>query len=486
MDLAKLIMFQARARENEPAVAFTGGVATYGMLARATLSAVGQLERAGIGAGAVIAIDVRNPFHHIVLILALGLRGIVSASVQTSFNTALSGLKPDAVLVDAHAKQPDDVSRIPVDENWFLIDPQTPPDFARLMALPGFSDENDVVRVIFSSGTTGVPKSTGFTSAALGRRLMHAAFLHGGGGIAGMRAMTLMGFSTVAGYMVAIGALASGGVVCLAGHPAEALHLIRMFRVSFFTLAVAQLEIVLRTLGNARPPDSLETVIVGGSKVPLELLTQARSRLCANVTFGYGTTETGTISHAPGSFLAFEEGAAGYVVPWVTLQAVDGDYKPLPPGAEGVFRVRTDEQAYYVADDPENRLLHRDGWFYPGDIGTVREDGLVVVTGRSVEVINRGGSIVAPDLVERVLLQFPGIREAAAFGVPKSSGIDELWTAVVTDGPINEQEIILFCRERLADKAPEVIQRVSELPRAESGKVRRRQLRDDVLSRRRT
>ena len=482
MDFGKLIIFQARLRQEEPAVAFTGGVATYGMLAKAVLAAADRLADTGLQKGALVAIDVRNPFHHAVLIVALGLRGMVSASVQTSFNVQMSGLVPDAILVDGYARHPDGLRLIAVDEDWFLIDPATPPDFVRLLSLPGFPDENAVIRVIFSSGTTGVPKSTGFTSAILGKRLGHASLTHGGGSIGGIRELCLMGFSTLGGYMATIGALASGGVAAYATQPADVLHLTRMFNLDMLIVAVFQLQVLLQALGDARPPPTLRTLIVGGSKIPGPLLKEASARLCQNVLFGYGSTEAGSISHAPGSALAAIEGAAGYVVPWVTLEAVDEEDRPLPPGKEGIFRVRSDEQAHYVVNDPDNSLLYRDGWFYPGDIGTIREDGLVIVTGRSAEVINRGGSIVAPDLIERVLAERPGVKEAAAVGVPTRTGLDEICAVVVTDGAFNEQELLAFCRDKLADKAPGAIRRVSSIPRTDMGKIKRKQLREEVLA----
>ncbi|HVY21299.1 MAG TPA: class I adenylate-forming enzyme family protein [Bauldia sp.] len=482
MDFGKLIMFQARSHASEPAVAFTGGVATYSILAAATLAATDKLRASGLGAGALVAIDVRNPFHHTVLILALNLCGMVSASVQTSFNVELSGLKPDVILVDSSANHPPGINLMPIDESWFVVDPTQPVDYARLFALPGFGDEAATIRVIFSSGTTGVPKSTGLTSAMLEHRLAHASFVQGGGGLEGLRVLCLMGFSTIGGYMATLGALAAGGVICFAQQPGEVLHVIRMFNVGLLIAAAVQLPGLLKSLGSDRPPASLRTVILGGSKIALPLLQEARAKLCSNVLFGYGSTEAGSMSNAPASQLASLEGTAGYVLPWVTLEAVDDEDRPVKPGEAGRLRVRTTEQARYVVDQPENALVFRNGWFYPGDIGTVGADGLVTITGRSAEVINYGGSIVAPDLLERVLSEHKDVTDAVAFGVPTPMGFDEIWAAVVAPDRFNEAELLHFCREKLADKAPSVIRRVGAVPRTDSGKPKRREVRDLILA----
>jgi acyl-CoA synthetase (AMP-forming)/AMP-acid ligase II len=161
---------------------------------------------------------------------------------------------------------------------------------------------------------------------------------------------------------------------------------------------------------------------------------------------------------------------------------VDEEGRPVAPGETGIFRVKTSEQAYYVVDHPDNALLFRDGWFYPGDVGTIRADGLITVTGRSAELINRGGSIVAPDLVEQVLLMHPAVKEAAAFGIPTNTGIDEICAVVVVPDRFNEAELLHFCRERLADKAPGTIRRIDAIPRTDSGKPRRRHIREQLMA----
>jgi acyl-CoA synthetase (AMP-forming)/AMP-acid ligase II len=101
MHLAKQVLYQATASPQKPALAYPGGVATYTALAGAIRTAAHQLRSVGLEQGNVVAIDVRNPLHHTALILALELCGITSVSVQTSFSIKVSGLKLDAILVDA-------------------------------------------------------------------------------------------------------------------------------------------------------------------------------------------------------------------------------------------------------------------------------------------------------------------------------------------------------------------------------------------------
>ena len=478
LSLARLIMHQARMREQEPALVFAGGIASFGMLARAVLSAGLRLDAAldarRVGDGAVVAIDTSNPFFHVSLMLALELRGIPTASVQSAYSVTQSGLVPAAILVDGRSAHDVAVPAIVVDASWFVTDPAAPAGFAELLALPGLgADEDAVVRVVFSSGTTGVPKSTGLTARVIERRMGQSLAVIGGASRVG----TMMGFSTLGGYMQPMMTLASGGTICFGSSPVELLHLSRSLRIDLLVLAVGQLSAIVTALG-AAPPPQVEMIVVTGGRIPSELLARARERLCSNILFAYGSTEAGMLAIAPAALLEGQEGNAGHLLPWVELEIVDEHDRVLPHDTAGVIRVRTPQQAHYVVPGPENQLFFRDGWFYPGDVGKLQADGRVAITGRSVEVINRGGSVVAPELIERLLTGLPGIRDAVAFGLRGPSGLDEIWAAVVSDEPLQEGWILGICRERLVDKAPDVIRRIAMVPRTETGKIRRKEVRD--------
>jgi len=121
-----------------------------------------------------------------------------------------------------------------------------------------------------------------------------------------------------------------------------------------------------------------------------------------------------------------------------------------------------------------------DGWFYPGDIGRLQLDGRLYITGRSTEVINRGGVIVAPELIEEVLRLDRRVSDVAVVGVPNSNGIEEIWAAVVSDTLIDPRSIIESARSRLNEKVPDRVIQVATIPRAEGAKVKRLELREQL------
>jgi long-chain acyl-CoA synthetase len=294
--------------------------------------------------------------------------------------------------------------------------------------------------------------------------------------VSGWRILSMLGFSTSA-FMVPLTAVAWGGLACFAASPEEILHTIRLFGVTQLFVANMQLQgLIDAQAGGYEPCPSLRMINVSGSRIPSGLLMRTRAQLCNNVIISYGSTECGLV--------ATVETAAGYAMPWARVEAVDENGTVLAQGEAGRLRVSSDEMAEYVADRPDDSNPAPDGWFYPGDVGSVRADGLVMITGRSAELINRGGSIVAPELVEEVLVAKAEIAQAAVFGVTNDKGFEEIWAAVVPRQPYRDEEVLQFCRQRLVEKTPDVLITVDAIPRTDNGKVMRNRLREIAVQRR--
>jgi len=117
------------------------------------------------------------------------------------------------------------------------------------------------------------------------------------------------------------------------------------------------------------------------------------------------------------------------------------------------------------------------GWLRTEDAGVLDADGYLTLTGRIKELINRGGEKIAPSEIDDVLLEYPAVAEAAAFGVPDAKYGEEVWAAVVLKGDANAEQLQALCRARLADfKVPKVIRIVSAIPKNAIGKIERRNL----------
>ncbi len=155
----------------------------------------------------------------------------------------------------------------------------------------------------------------------------------------------------------------------------------------------------------------------------------------------------------------------------------------LPPGVTGEFMVRGANvmKGYYKDPETTAKTLRADGWMHTGDLGSMDEDGFVFVTGRSKELIIKGGENIAPREIDEALLKHPAVLEAAAVGIPDAQYGQEIMACVVLkpDAVCGTDELRAFAETELGRyKTPKVIRLVDALPKGPSGKVQRLKLLD--------
>jgi acyl-CoA synthetase (AMP-forming)/AMP-acid ligase II len=189
-----------------------------------------------------------------------------------------------------------------------------------------------------------------------------------------------------------------------------------------------------------------------------------------NLIACYGSTEANIVATAPFRH-RHTPGAVGYITPGVTVGIVD--HRPSAAGGPETHRISRQLQSYR-GDATESQNAFRDGWFYPGDIGRLTADGLLVLSGREKAVLNLGGDKVSAERIEQVLMTFAGVQQAAAFTVRNGAGVDELAAAVVM--PVFDADALRrHCeRELPASFVPARFVSVADISRNEMGKIDRR------------
>jgi acyl-coenzyme A synthetase/AMP-(fatty) acid ligase len=189
--------------------------------------------------------------------------------------------------------------------------------------------------------------------------------------------------------------------------------------------------------------------------------------LTRRIVMAYGSAEIGSVAVEIVGGDAAMDGAAGYVQPNIELEVIGEDGVAVPAGQSGRIRMRSD----FTAAPADGSPLGEDGWFAPGDIGHLDASGRLYITGRTTDLINVGGAKIAPDRVEQVLLQYPGMADAAVVGVPDGRGGDAIVAAVVGKGPLDLEALGAFCAEhfRIAPISRFVI--IDKVPRGLTGKV---------------
>jgi len=226
-----------------------------------------------------------------------------------------------------------------------------------------------------------------------------------------------------------------------------------------------------------RAVNALEDVEVGGGTLSARLLALAQHRLAPRVSVNYGSTECGRVAGALADVVARYPGAAGYAYPGVELRVVDEADRPLPAGTEGILAIRSPHNAERYLGSPElSASVFRNGWVYPGDRAVLGADGLLIIAGRVDDVINDGGVKVSPHVLEEAMMALGDVREVAVFGVVNGVGETRVCAAIVPEIPLNANDYLARCRERLGARAPVFIMHMESLPRNANGKVLRTEL----------
>jgi acyl-CoA synthetase (AMP-forming)/AMP-acid ligase II len=160
----------------------------------------------------------------------------------------------------------------------------------------------------------------------------------------------------------------------------------------------------------------------------------------------------------------------------VEIVILDEEGHVLPSGQHGEVSIRGRNVMSGYRNNPEaNAQAFTNGYFRTGDQGFLDADGYLTLTGRIKELINRGGEKISPLEVDAVLLEHPAVAEAVSFAVPDAKYGEEVHGAVVLKGTATVEELLGFCRGRLADfKVPKRLYLASALPRTATGKIQRR------------
>jgi acyl-CoA synthetase (AMP-forming)/AMP-acid ligase II len=227
---------------------------------------------------------------------------------------------------------------------------------------------------------------------------------------------------------------------------------------------------------------NFESIISSGGLLPKSLSERVLATMCQRLFSSYGATETGTIAFAPAQMIADVPGAVGFVTPGAEVEIVDGSDNPLGAGKEGIVRTRTAQMVDgYVGNPEATARAFRNGWFYPGDIGSLTEDGLLIIHGREASVLNIGGDKVRPELVEDALTAFAGVDQAAAFTRKNDMDVPELWAALVCRPDLDIGALQGHCERRLGQGfVPRGFIRIEQLPLNAAGKVDRLRLAESM------
>ena len=497
-----------------------GSAVSYARLAADGDALAGALRASGVGAGERVAVlDLNTRW---LLAAHFGVPGAGVALV--ALNTRLAATEYRQILAHSGARilllSPALAGRLgaasagelPVDRVVMLPGPEGGGD-AGLPGAVGFEDwlaggdgtgmrlppdENAMIAVNYTSGTTGRPKGVVYTHRGAYLNGMSVA-LEFGLGTSSWHLWTLPMFHCN-GWSLTWGVTAVGGThVCLPSFdPRQALDLLERYPITHLCGAPVVLSELART-GDQRGfmAGNPLRAAVGGAPPTKETIAAVEA-MGIEVTHLYGLTET----YGPSLICEYQEDWSGLPaaelaarlsrqgVPTVSVGDVlvaDEQLRHVPADGRtvGEILIRSNTvTAGYLDDDAASEAAFAGGWFHTGDLGVVHGDGYVELTDRAKDIIISGGENIASVEVEKVLAAYPGVVEAAVVAAP-----DERWgerpVAFVTTArdDITSEELIEFARARLAHfKVPDRVY-FGPLPKTATGKITKHALRAQAQGR---
>ena len=351
---------------------------------------------------------------------------------------------------------------------------------------------DDLCHIMFTSGTTGLPK---------GAMLVHAAICRGFQTwceVIGLRAGDR--YLIVNPYFHAFG-LNSGILACLMTGATNIPHAV--FDVPSVMARVPEERITMlpgppaiyQTILNHPDLDSfdmstLRLAVTGAAAIPVEMILQMRARLgFETIVTGYGLTEGSGIA----TMCRHDDdpetiaNTSGRAIPDVEVQIVDDDGNELPRGEPGEIVVRGYNVMLGYLDDPEQtaETIDADGWLHTGDIGVMDEQGNIDITDRKKDMFIVGGFNAYPAEIENIMLAHPQIGQVAVIGMPDDR-LGEVAVATVVPAPeadLSETDVIAWCRDQMANyKVPRRVRFTDALPLNASGKVLKYVLREQAAA----
>jgi fatty-acyl-CoA synthase len=461
---------------------------TYAELDDAVSRAAGVLRSEGLEPGDRVASYGHNSDAYLIGYLACARAGLVHVPVNQNLTgddlEYLLGQSGSALVL----ADPAIAGRLPAGARVLPLRDGDDSLLARLASAAPYDgpgpDAEDLAQLLYTSGTTALPKGAMMTHRALVHEYLSAVTALGlDAEDRPVHSLPLYHSAQMHVFLLPYLAVGAHNTILDAPDGDRLFDLIEAGRAdSVFAPPTVWIALANRPDFATRDLGALRKAFYGASIMPVPVLQRLRERLPGLAFHNcFGQSEIGPLAMVLGP--DEHDGrmdSCGRPVLFVEARVVDEDGKDVPDGTPGEIVYRSPQLCEGYWEKPEEtEEAFRDGWFHSGDLAVRDADGYHTIVDRVKDVINSGGVLVASRQVEDVLYTHPRVAEVAVVGLPDERWIEAVTAFVVPRGQVTEEELVAHAKERLASfKAPKRVVLVDELPRNASGKILKRELRD--------
>ncbi|AZQ39548.1 acyl-CoA synthetase [Streptomyces cyaneochromogenes] len=461
---------------------------TYEELDEAVSRAASVLLDEGLAPGDRVGAYGHNSDAYLIAFLACARAGLVHVPVNqnlTGDDLAYIVGQSGSSLVLA---DPDLADRLPAGVRTLPLRDADDSLLARQATAPAHDGpeprSEDLVQLLYTSGTTALPKGAMMTHRALVHEYLSAiTALDLSAGDRPVHSLPLYHSAQMHVFLLPYLAVGATNTIVDAPDGDRLFDLIETGGVdSLFAPPTVWIALAGRPDFATRDLDGLRKAYYGASIMPVPVLERLRERWPKLAFYNcFGQSEIGPLA----TVLAPDEhkgrlDSCGRTVLFVDARVVDEDGEDVPDGTPGEIVYRSPQLCEGYWDKPEETAeAFRDGWFRSGDLAVRDAHGYFTIVDRVKDVINSGGVLIASREVEDALYTHEGVAEVAVIGLSDERWIEAVTAVVVPRGEVTEAELIDHAREKLAHfKAPKRVVFVDELPRNASGKILKRELRE--------